>query len=58
MCENNINMDVRWCGIGWINVAQDRGQWRAFVNMEMELRAPYSLVDWWLLKKVSSQVRY
>lgn len=25
-------------GVDWINVAQDRGQWRAFVNITTKLR--------------------
>jgi hypothetical protein len=36
-------MDLReegWGGMGWINLAQDRDQWRALVNMEMNLQAP------------------
>jgi hypothetical protein len=30
--KGNIRMDLReisWEGVGWIHVAQDRGQWRA-----------------------------
>jgi hypothetical protein len=36
-------MDLReigWDGMNWIDLAQDRGQWRAFVNMVMNLRFP------------------
>jgi hypothetical protein len=32
---NNIKMDLReigWDGKDWINLAQDRNQWRALVN--------------------------
>jgi hypothetical protein len=32
---DNIKMDLReivWDGMGWIDVAQDRDQWRALVN--------------------------
>jgi hypothetical protein len=39
--EDNINMDLREIGIDWANwiqLAQDRVQWRAFVNMVMNLR--------------------
>jgi hypothetical protein len=35
--ENNTKMgllDIEWCGTGWINLAQDRNQWRTFVNNE------------------------
>jgi len=39
--ENNIKMDLRETGIegaNWIQLAQDRGRWRAFVNTAMKLR--------------------
>jgi hypothetical protein len=38
---DNIKMDLRemgWGGISWINLAQDRDQWRALVNTVMNLR--------------------
>jgi hypothetical protein len=38
--EDNIKMDLRGIGIdetSWIGLAQDRVQWRAFVNMVMNL---------------------
>jgi hypothetical protein len=41
--EDNINMDLREIGIGganWIQLAQDRVQWRAFVSTAMKLRVP------------------
>jgi hypothetical protein len=40
---DNIKRDLReigWDGIDWINLAQDRGQWRALVNMVMNLWVP------------------
>jgi hypothetical protein len=40
---DNIKMDLRdigWDGMGWIDVAQDRDQWRALVNTVMNLRVP------------------
>jgi hypothetical protein len=40
MWEDNIKMDVTVIGIdeaNWILVAQDRDQWRAFVNTVMNL---------------------
>ncbi|PNF32281.1 hypothetical protein B7P43_G16947, partial [Cryptotermes secundus] len=41
--EDNIKMDLRevgWDGIDWIDLAQDRDQWRALLNMVMNLRVP------------------
>jgi transposase len=41
--ENNIKMDLREIGIdgaNWIQLAQDRVQWRSFVNTVMNLRVP------------------
>jgi hypothetical protein len=39
--EDNIKIDLREIGIdgeNWIRLAQDRVQWRAFVNTVMNLR--------------------
>jgi hypothetical protein len=39
--EDNIKMDLREIGIdgaNWIQLGQDRAQWRAFVNTVMNLR--------------------
>jgi hypothetical protein len=39
--EDNIKMDLREIGIdgaNWIRLAQDRFQWRAFVNTVMNIR--------------------
>jgi hypothetical protein len=41
--EDNIKLDLREIGIdeaNWIQLAQDRIQWRAFVNMVMNLQVP------------------
>jgi hypothetical protein len=41
--EDNIKMDRREIGIdgaNWIRLAQDRVQWRAFVNIVMNLQVP------------------
>jgi hypothetical protein len=38
---DNIKMDLReigWDGMDWIDLAQDRNQWRALVNAIMNLR--------------------
>jgi hypothetical protein len=40
---DNIKMDLRkigWDGMDWIDLAQDSDQWRALVNMVMNLRVP------------------
>jgi hypothetical protein len=41
--EDNIKMDLREIGIdgaNWIQLAQDRVQWRNFVHTLMNLRVP------------------
>jgi hypothetical protein len=40
---DNIKMILReigWGGMVWIDLAQDRDQWRVFVNMAMNLWVP------------------
>jgi hypothetical protein len=40
---DNIKIDLRetgWDGMDWIDLAQDRDQWKALVNTVMNLRVP------------------
>jgi hypothetical protein len=40
---DNIEMDLRvieWGGMEWSDLARDRDQWSALVNMVMNLRVP------------------
>jgi hypothetical protein len=40
---DNIKMDlieIGWGSMDWIDLAQDKGQWRAPVNTVMNLRVP------------------
>jgi uncharacterized protein YebE (UPF0316 family) len=41
--DNNIKMDLRDLGYGvmdWIDLAQDRDQWRALVNTVINFQVP------------------
>jgi hypothetical protein len=43
MWVDNIKMDFReivWVGLNWIDLVQDREEWRALVNTVMNLRVP------------------
>jgi hypothetical protein len=40
---DNIKMDlkeIRCGGMDWIDLTQDRNQWRALVSMKMKIRVP------------------
>jgi hypothetical protein len=46
MWEGNIRMDLReigWDRMDWIDLAQDRDQWRALMNTVMNLRVLYNV---------------
>jgi hypothetical protein len=32
--------EIGWDGVDWVDLAQDRDQWRALVNTVMNLRVP------------------
>jgi hypothetical protein len=43
MWVNNIKIylrEIEWDAVDWINLAQDRDQWRALVNTVMNLSDP------------------
>jgi hypothetical protein len=47
---DNIKVDLReigWGGMDWIDLAQDRDQWRALVNTVMDHRVPLNIGEFW-----------
>jgi hypothetical protein len=40
--------EIKWGVVEWINMAQDRHQWRALVNTVMNLRVPQRLGNSWV----------
>jgi hypothetical protein len=38
--DDNIKMEIGIDGVNWIQMAQDRIRWRAFVDKVMNLRVP------------------
>jgi hypothetical protein len=43
---DNIKIALRaigWNGVDWVNLAQDRDQWRALLNTVMNLRVPQNV---------------
>jgi hypothetical protein len=43
MGVDNIKMDfveIKWGGVDWVGLAQDRDKWTALVNAVMKLRVP------------------
>jgi hypothetical protein len=37
---NSIKMEIVWDGVDWIDMAQDKNQWRALVNTVLNLLVP------------------
>ena len=45
---DNIEMylqEMEWGGVDWIDLAQNRDIWRALVNVIVQVRVPYSVLE-------------
>jgi hypothetical protein len=54
---DNIKMDLReiqWDGMDWIDLAQNRGQWRALLNTVMNLRSHKMLGSSWVAAQLTA----
>jgi hypothetical protein len=43
---DNIKMNLRdigWCGMDWIDLAQDKDVWRVLVDVVINLQVPYNV---------------
>ncbi|KAJ4434517.1 hypothetical protein ANN_23079 [Periplaneta americana] len=59
--EDNIKMDLREVGYDdreWINLAQDRDQWRAYVRVAMNLRVPSKPVNNYTVSSETVVIRF
>jgi hypothetical protein len=43
---------VVWCGVVWIGLAQDRGKWRALVNVDLNFLVFKMLGNYRVVKQI------